>query len=114
MSSTETQADLGAVEPPPTFDGTNSNRVLVLARLRDFALIPAIIAIAIVGYGVNHVFLNSDNLISILQQMSEIGLMVLAQTLILVAGRMDLSLESTFGLAPGVAAWLIVQPGVTH
>jgi simple sugar transport system permease protein len=46
--------------------------------------------------------------------MSEIGLLVLAQTLILVAGKMDLSLESTFGLAPGVAAWLIVPTGVTH
>jgi simple sugar transport system permease protein len=40
--------------------------------------------------------------------------LVLAQTLVLVAGRMDLSLESTFGLAPGVAAWLVVAPGVTH
>jgi simple sugar transport system permease protein len=29
-------------------------------------------------------------------------------------GRMDLSLESTFGLAPGVAAWLTVAPGVSH
>jgi simple sugar transport system permease protein len=27
---------------------------------------------------------------------------------------MDLSLESTFGLAPGVAAWLIAPTGVTH
>jgi simple sugar transport system permease protein len=39
---------------------------------------------------------------------------VLAETLVLIAGKMDLSLESTFGLAPGVAAWLIVDPAVTH
>jgi simple sugar transport system permease protein len=39
---------------------------------------------------------------------------VLAQTLVLIAGKMDLSLESTFGLAPGLAAWLVVEPGVTH
>ena len=40
--------------------------------------------------------------------------MVLAETLILLMGRIDLSLESTFGLAPGVAAWLTVAPGVAH
>lgn len=48
-----------------------------------------------------------------MQTMSEIGLLVLAQTIVLVVGRMDLSLESTFGLAPGVAAWLTVT-GAGH
>jgi simple sugar transport system permease protein len=89
-------------------------RALLLAGLRDLALVPAILAIAVVGYLINPVFLNSDNLINILQTMSEIGLLVLAETLVLVAGRIDLSMESTFGLAPGVAAWLVVAPGVTH
>jgi simple sugar transport system permease protein len=98
-------AGAGAVERP---------RSLLLAGLRDLALVPAILVIAVVGYLINPVFLKSDNLINILQTMSEIGLLVLAQTLVLVAGRMDLSLESTFGLAPGVAAWLVVAPGVTH
>ena len=46
--------------------------------------------------------------------MSEIALLVLAQTIVLVAGKMDLSLESTFGLAPGVAAWLTVAVGAGH
>lgn len=89
-------------------------RSLVVARLRDLALIPAIVVIAIVGQIVNPVFLHTDNLINVLQTMSEIAILVLAETLVLIAGRMDLSLESTFGLAPGVAAWLVVQPGVTH
>jgi simple sugar transport system permease protein len=85
-----------------------------LARLRDFALIPPIIAIAIVGQIVNPVFLHADNLINVLQTMSEVGLLVLAQTLVLLVGKMDLSLESTFGLAPGIAAWLIAPVGVAH
>jgi simple sugar transport system permease protein len=46
--------------------------------------------------------------------MSEIGVLVLAETLVLLVGKMDLSLESTFGLAPGIAAWLIAPVGVTH
>jgi simple sugar transport system permease protein len=106
------------VQPPVDTTGTGSartvQRTLILARLRDLALVPAIIAIAIVGYFVNPVFLSSSIIINILQNMSEIGLVVLAEALVLVAGRMDLSLESTFGLAPGVAAWLIVPTGVTH
>ena len=110
MSGTrvESEVDVPAAAPRP------GSRAVALARLRDLALVPAIIAIAVVGYVVNPVFLSSDNLINILQTMSEIGLLVLAQTLVLVAGKMDLSLESTFGLAPGVAAWLIVPTGVTH
>jgi simple sugar transport system permease protein len=85
-----------------------------LARLRDLALVPAIVVIAIVGYLVNPVFLHWDNLVNVLQQQSEISLLVLAEALVLVCGRMDLSLESTFGLAPGVAAWLVLAPGITH
>ena len=96
--------------PPRTGPGTAPRRI-ALARLRDFALVPGIIAIAVVGQLVNPVFLQYDNVINILQTMSEIALLVLAQTMVLVVGKMDLSLESTFGLAPGVAAWLTIEGG---
>jgi simple sugar transport system permease protein len=102
----------GTAAAPPT-----SRRLagrIPLARLRDVALVPAIIVIAIVGQIINPVFLQPDNLLNILQTMSEIGLLVLAQTIVLVAGKMDLSLESTFGLAPGVAAWMTVAVGAGH
>jgi simple sugar transport system permease protein len=82
-----------------------------LARLRDLALVPAILLIAVVGQIVSPVFLQPDNLLNVLQTMSEIALLVLAQTMILIVKKMDLSLESTMGLAPGVAAWLVVAPG---
>lgn len=85
-----------------------------LARLRDLALVPAIVVIAVVGQIVNPVFLQVDNLINVLQTMSEMALLVLAQTMILIVKKMDLSLESTMGLAPGVAAWLVVPAGAGH
>ncbi|MFJ9380895.1 ABC transporter permease [Streptomyces sp. NPDC101455] len=85
-----------------------------LARLRDLALVPAIVVIAIVGQMVNPVFLQADNLMNVLQTMSEIALLVLAQTMILIVKKMDLSLESTMGLAPGVAAWIVVPAGAGH
>ncbi|MBY8875024.1 ABC transporter permease [Micromonospora sp. PLK6-60] len=99
-----------AAGPPP---GRRVGK-LAIARLRDLALVPAIVLIAIVGQIINPVFLQPDNLINIAQTMSEIGLLVLAQTIVLVSGKMDLSLESTFGLAPGVAAWMTVAVGAGH
>src|SRR3954452_19448339 len=85
-----------------------------LARLRDLALVPAILIIAVVGQIVSPVFLQPDNLLNVLQTMSEIALLVLAETMILIVKKMDLSLESTMGLAPGVAAWLVVPVGAGH
>ncbi|MEV6209531.1 ABC transporter permease [Kitasatospora sp. NPDC051914] len=102
-----------AVEPKPGRTPLLGGRI-PLARLRDLALVPAIVVIAIVGQIVNPVFLQADNLINVLQTMSEMALLVLAQTMILIVKKMDLSLESTMGLAPGVAAWLVVPVGAGH
>ncbi|WFE36166.1 ABC transporter permease [Micromonospora sp. WMMD975] len=99
---------------PPASPPTPSSRSLAVARLRDLALVPAIVAVAIVGWVVSPVFLSPDNIINVLQSMSEIAIVVLAQTIVLIAGKMDLSLESTFGLAPGIAAWLTVDPALTR
>jgi len=107
VSETTELAAPPATPPPPARQGGT----IALAKLRDVALIPAIVVICVIGQLVNPVFLRYDNLINVLQTMSEIALLVLAQTIVLVVGRMDLSLESTFGLAPGIAAYLTVTGG---
>lgn len=89
-------------------------RRIRLARLRDFALVPAIVAIVVIGRLVSPVFLTRTNLINVLQQQSEISLIVLGEALILISGKLDLSLESTVGLAPGIAAWLILPKVPGH
>ncbi|MEQ4304636.1 ABC transporter permease [Plantactinospora sp. B6F1] len=116
MSETRTVPDTAADGPavPAGLAPRRPAGKLTVARLRDLALVPAIVLIAIVGQIVNPVFLQPDNLINIVQTMAEIGLLVLAQTIVLVTGKMDLSLESTFGLAPGVAAWMTVAVGAGH
>lgn len=107
MSETTELASQPVAPPPPARQGG----AIALAKLRDFALIPAIVVICVIGQLVNPVFLRYDNIINVLQTMSEIALLVLAQTIVLIVGRMDLSLESTFGLAPGIAAYLTVTAG---
>ncbi|MBU3066932.1 ABC transporter permease [Nocardia sp. NEAU-G5] len=74
--------------------------------LRDFLLVPPIVLVLIVGYFINSSFVSTANLTNVLTTMSGIALLVLAEVLVLVVGYMDLSLESTFGLAPGVAIWV--------
>lgn len=75
------------------------------SSLRDLLLLPAVAAVLIVSYVVDHKFLSGANLINVLTTMSAISLIVLAEVFILIVGKMDLSLESTFGLAPGIAIW---------
>ncbi|NGO75371.1 ABC transporter permease [Streptomyces sp. YC504] len=81
---------------------------LDLIRWSDFSLVPVILVLLVIGYIVSPVFLTSDNLINVVQQSSELSLLVLGQALILIAGRMDLSLESTIGIAPVIAMWLVL------
>src|SRR2546421_11414332 len=81
-------------------------RRLWLARLRDFSLIPVILLLLVVGFIVSPNFLTRGNLTDVLQQCTELSLLVLGEAMILIAGRMDLSLESTIGVAPVIAVWL--------
>jgi simple sugar transport system permease protein len=84
-----------------------------LARLRDLALIPIILLLLLAGFIVSPNFLTTSNLTDVLQQCTELSLLVLAEAMILIAGRMDLSLESTIGVAPVIAVWLIA-PATGH
>ena len=76
--------------------------------LREVALLPVLILLIIVGTVVSPAFLTASNFAGIGEQSSALGVVVVGESLILLIGGMDLSLESTFGLAPMVAAWLIV------
>lgn len=79
-----------------------------LARWRDLSLVPVILVLMLIGFIVSPAFLTTDNLVGVVQQSTELGLLVLALALVLICGRMDLSLESTLAVAPSVAMWLVL------
>jgi simple sugar transport system permease protein len=79
-----------------------------LGRFRELSLVPAILVLGLIGFIVSPAFLTADNLIGVAQQSTELSLLVLATALILICGRMDLSLESTIGVAPVIAVWLVL------
>lgn len=87
---------------------TNIVRRLTRFRFRELTLIPVIAAAVVVGTIVSDAFLTKSNILNILQQSSELSIVVIAEALILIVGRFDLSLESIVGVAPMVAGWLVI------
>src|ERR1700688_2450383 len=81
----------------------------LLLGFRELTLIPVIAFVITIGVFASDAFLTSDNFLNILQQSSELSVVVIAETLILLAGKFDLSLESVVGLAPMLGAWLIIK-----
>jgi simple sugar transport system permease protein len=77
--------------------------------LRELTLLPAIALTIVAGSLTSSAFLTTANFFNILQQSSELAVLVVAESVILIAGKFDLSLESVVGLAPMVSAWLIVR-----
>jgi len=80
----------------------------VLRWLRELALLPAIGVLVIVGIASSPAFFTTLNLSNTAQGSAALGMVVVAETIILLTGSFDLSLQSIYGLAPMVGAWLIV------
>jgi simple sugar transport system permease protein len=85
-----------------------SRSAAAVSLVREAALLPVLVLLLVVGALVNSNFLTVSNISGVGQQISALGVTVVGESLILLIGGMDLSLEGTYGLAPMVAAWLIV------
>jgi simple sugar transport system permease protein len=104
---TDTRPPMATDHAPAAGPDDAHRRRIDFARWRGLSLVPVIFVLGLIGFVVSPVFLTSDNLIGVFQQSSELSLLVLGEALILIAGRMDLSLESTIGVAPVIAMWLV-------
>lgn len=85
-----------------------TSRFARLAGIRELALLPALILCIVVGAIVSDAFFTYANFLDILQQSDELAVLVIAESMILIGGKFDLSLESTFGLAPMVGCWAVI------
>ena len=80
------------------------------SRMRDeLALLQLIVLAMIIGTVLQPAFFTQVNLVNILQQSSELSVLVLAEAIILIVAKFDLSLESIVGVAPMFAAWLVTD-----
>ncbi len=89
------QADIATGTAP---HGTRMR--IEFARLRDLALLPALALLIVIGAFVSPSFLTRANLISVLGASAALALVVLAESLIVLTGKFDLSLESTVASRP--------------
>jgi simple sugar transport system permease protein len=85
-----------------------SRRAAAVSLVREASLVPVLVVLIIVGALVNSAFLTVSNFSGIGAQVSALGVTVVGESLILLIGGMDLSLEGTYGVAPTLAAWLMV------
>lgn len=77
--------------------------------LRELRLLPVIAVTMVIGTLLTPKFLTAGNLVNnVLVVSAVLGMVVIAESIILISGYFDLSLESTVGLAPMVAAWLVM------
>jgi simple sugar transport system permease protein len=89
-----------------------SPRLLALARLRDLALLPALVILVLIGSFVSPAFLTTANITTIVASSAALAFVVLAESLIVITGKFDLSLESVAGFAPAIGA-LVVSPAAS-
>jgi simple sugar transport system permease protein len=82
-------------------------RAMVLNFFRELTLVPVIVVLMIAGALVNPIFFTPSNLINVAEGGAALGMVVVAESLILLTGKFDISLQGTFGLAPLLGAWLI-------
>jgi simple sugar transport system permease protein len=85
-----------------------SRSAVAISLVREAALLPVLVVLIIVGTLLKSEFLTVSNISGIGQQISALGVITVGESLILLIAGMDLSLESTYGLAPMVAVWLLV------
>ncbi len=81
-----------------------------ISWIREAALLPVLVVLLVVGAILNPHFLTVSNITGIGQQASALGVVVVGESLILLIGGLDLSLEATYGLAPD-ARRLADRPG---
>ncbi len=108
------QSEAPQVTDPTLEDSPTAGvpRWRVLLQNRSFALVPVLLVAILVGFIVSPVFLTNRNIINLTQQSSELAIVVVALSMVLISGKFDLSLESTFALAPMVGAYVILPSAV--
>jgi simple sugar transport system permease protein len=100
----------GAVETKANAPGLAARRdfrYIVLNWFRELTLVPVIVVLMIAGAVVNPIFFTPSNLINVAEGGAALGMVVVAESLILLTGKFDISLQGTFGLAALLGAWLI-------
>ncbi|GAA4530472.1 ABC transporter permease [Amycolatopsis samaneae] len=76
--------------------------------LRELALLPVLVVVFVIGGLISDTFLTFDSIVGILSASAALSLVVLGESLVLITGKFDLSLESTMGIAPAIGVMVVI------
>lgn len=79
---------------------------------REFGVLMVLAGIVIVLSIVTPSFMRSQNIINIIRQMTEIGIMAIGMTMVIVCAEIDLSVGSIYG-ASAMSAALLIKDGIS-
>ncbi|WP_369250936.1 ABC transporter permease [Streptomyces sp. R41] len=102
----DTKAPPGQAALRPSRGGRT--KAVRLQQARELALLPALVLLIVLGAVLNDSFFTEATFISILGSSAALAMVVLAESLVLITGKFDLSLESVVGIAPAVGALLVL------
>jgi ribose/xylose/arabinose/galactoside ABC-type transport system permease subunit len=97
---------------PQTGRRVRQGRLTLTVLLARFGFYVALVILILVFAGLSPAFLTLANGINILQQTSTIGIMALGETLVILAGGIDVSVGSVLGLGGMVTAIVLRDGGV--
>lgn len=84
-------------------------RSFLTVAFTDCVVWALLLVLLVAGYIVEPRFISMGNLLNIISHTAPLAMMVFGLALLLMIGRIDLSLESTFALAPIVANLLVMK-----
>src|SRR5690348_8196270 len=104
--------DIGQTTPARPRASLGEDILVLLSRYREASI--AIVAFLIVGYFQfrNSTFITSQELSVVLRDTGRFGLIAVAEVMLMITGEIDLSVGSTFSLAPYVMVLMTISWGV--
>ncbi|MBL3699879.1 ABC transporter permease [Leucobacter luti] len=87
------------------------SRLRSLLHAREAGVFAALVLLFILGAVLSPSFAQTDNLLSVGQQIAQIGIMAVGATFVIVNGEIDLSVGSTYALA-AIATGMVITAGV--
>jgi simple sugar transport system permease protein len=96
-------------EPQSKRTGWRLAERLRIGTMRQLALLPVIGVMLVVGSQLNSSFLTQANIFyNVLSASAVLAVVTVAESVLIIAGQFDLSLQSIVGFAPMVSAYLVV------
>jgi simple sugar transport system permease protein len=83
-----------------------------LVRYKDVSIVLLTAGLMAIFSLSNRLFLSAENLNIMLKTMPELGLVAIGMTMLIIAGEFDLSVGSTFALAPFIMAYFTERAGL--